>query len=313
MIHWILFLIFVSILLAFDLGVFHKKDHVFNFKESMFWSVVWIAISCAFGAFMWYEYGAESGSQWFTAYVLEKSLSIDNLFVISLIFTFFATPAQYQHRCLYYGILGAIVMRGFFIIFGVALVSKFEWLLYLFGLFLIYSGFKIVLSDDEETKVEENGLVKYFKKHFKIYPNYDGHNFFIKSGKRYVPTLMFIVLLMIESTDIVFAVDSIPAALGVSNDSFILYSSNIMAVLGLRALYFVLLSIIDKFWMLKYGIGFVLCFIGVKMLSEHFVEITSVVSLMITMTILLGSIGLSLVFKNKKASAVLVENEDVKK
>ncbi|HEY5570679.1 MAG TPA: TerC/Alx family metal homeostasis membrane protein [Bacteroidales bacterium] len=308
MIHWILFLVFVFILLAFDLGVFHRKDQVFNFKESVFWSVVWVTISCMFGGFMWYEYGPELGSQWFTAYVLEKSLSVDNLFVISLIFTFLATPAQYQHRCLFYGILGAIVLRGIFIIFGVAVVSKFAWILYLFGLFLIYSGFKIIFSDEDEIKVEENKVVKYFKKHFKIYPNYDGHNFFIKSGKHYIPTLMFIVLLMIETTDIVFAVDSIPAALGVSNNSFILYSSNIMAVLGLRALYFVLLSIIDKFWMLKYGIGLVLCFIGIKMLFEHFVEISSVVSLCVTLTILLSSICLSLLFKNKKTSTVISED-----
>lgn len=304
MIQWILFLVFVAILLSFDLGVFNRKDHVFTIKQSIGWSCVWIAISVIFGAFVWVEYGSELGSQWFTAYVLEKSLSVDNLFVISLIFTFFSTPAQFQHRCLFWGILAAIILRGIFIICGVSLVSHFAWIMYIFGAFLIYSGAKIVFAKEEENKVEENAIVKWFKKHFSVYPGYDGHKFFTRNElHKEVPTLMFIVLLMIETTDILFAVDSIPAALGVSNNAFILYSSNIMAVLGLRALYFVLLSIIEKFWMLKYSIGVVLCFIGVKMLIAHFCEINSVTSLFITLGLLTFGIVGSLIFKRNDQTA----------
>jgi len=317
---WIGFFIFVTVLLALDLGVFNRKDHVFSFKESVSWSIVWITISCIFGGWVWYHFGPELGSQWFTAYVLEKSLSIDNLFVISLIFSFFATPAQYQHRALFWGIIGAIVFRGIFILGGVAIVTQFAWILYLFGAFLVYSGIKIIITDEEEAEIEENKAVKWFKKHFNVYPNYDGHNFFTKIYKSktgdkllkdllipelnlkgfVTPTLLFIVLLMIETTDIIFAVDSIPAALGVSKNAFVLYSSNIMAVLGLRALYFVLLSIMDKFWLLKYGIGLVLTFIGVKMLGEHWIHISSNLSLFITLGLLTGSILLSLVIKQKE-------------
>ena len=308
---WIGFFIFVSCLLALDLGVFNRKDHVFSFKESVGWSLVWITISCLFGGWVWFHFGPELGSQWFTAYVLEKSLSVDNLFVISLIFTFFGTPAKYQHRALFWGIIGAIMFRAAFILGGVAIVTQFSWILYLFGAFLIYSGIKIIFTNEEEAEIEENKAVKLFKKHFNIYPNYDGHNFFTKEGQstflhssakklRSIPTLLFVVLLMIETTDILFAVDSIPAALGVSKNAFILYSSNIMAVLGLRALYFVLLSIMDKFWLLKYGIGLVLTFIGVKMLGEHWLHISSNLSLFITLGLLTGSVLLSLVIKPKE-------------
>ena len=297
--NFILFLGFVSILLALDLGVFNKKNHIFSFKEALSWSVVWVAISCLFGAFIWYEYGSEKGSQWFTAYVLEKSLSVDNLFVISLIFTFFKTPPQYQHRTLFWGIIGAIVFRGIFIVAGVAVVNSFEWLLYIFGAFLLYSGIKIIFSGDEEPEVHENKVVLWFKKHFNVYPDYSGSLFRVNFNGKSMFTILFIVLLMIETTDIVFAVDSIPAALGVSNDAFILYSSNIMAVLGLRALYFVLLSIMDKFWLLKYGIGLVLAFIGFKMLGEHWIHISSNLSLVITLGLLSLSIVFSLFIKQK--------------
>jgi len=315
MLLWIGFFVFVAALLALDLGVFNRKDHVFSFKESVSWSIIWVTISCIFGGWVWYHFGPELGSQWFTAYVLEKSLSVDNLFVISMIFGFFSTPAKYQHRALFWGIIGAIVFRGIFILGGVAIVAQFSWLLYIFGAFLIYSGIKIIITNEEEAAIEENGVVKWFKKHFNVYPGYDGHNFFSNklsgdhvSGQiiyrvksKHIPTLLFIVLLMIETTDIIFAVDSIPAALGVSKNAFILYSSNIMAVLGLRALYFVLLSIMDKFWLLKYGIGLVLTFIGVKMLGEHWIHISSNLSLFVTLGLLTGSIILSYIIPNKKS------------
>ena len=303
---WTLFLIFVGCLLALDLGVFNRKDHIFSFKEAIMWSVVWILISCTFGAGIWWYYGAELGSQWFTAYVLEKSLSVDNLFVISMIFTFFATPPQYQHRALFWGIIGAIVLRGIFILGGVAIVTQFAWILYIFGAFLVYTGVKIIFSSEDDNKeIEENAVVKWFRKHFNVHPGYVGHKFFInhpvlKHPRHKIPTLLFIVLLMIETTDLLFAVDSIPAALAVSQNAFVLYTSNIMAILGLRALYFVLLSIMDKFWLLKYGIGLVLSFIGLKMLTVHWMHISSNLSLFITLGLLTGSIFLSLLIKPKE-------------
>ena len=299
---WISFFVMVAALLALDLGVFNKKDHEFSFKEASMWSVIWVSISCIFGGWVYYYFGPELGSQWFTAYVLEKSLSVDNLFVISLIFTFFATPAKIQHRCLFWGIIGAIIFRAVFILGGVAIVTEFACIMYLFGAFLIYSGVKIMVTDEDEAEVEENKVVKWFKKHFNVHPEYVGHQFFAKMGKngKYIPTVLFVALLMIETTDILFAVDSIPAALGVSNNSFILYSSNIMAVLGLRALYFVLLSIIDKFWLLKYGIGLVLAYIGAKMLVVDFLHIDSTISLLITLGILVSSVVLSLCIPQKE-------------
>ena len=302
--NWILFLLMVSVLLALDLGIFNRKAHAFSFKEAVSWSIFWIAISCLFGMYVYHHYGPELGSQWFTAYILEKSLSVDNLFVISLIFTYFATPAKIQHRCLFWGILGAIIFRGAFILGGVAIVDTFEWILYLFGAFLVYSGIKIIVSQDDAPEVHENSVVKWFQRHFKVSPEYEGSKFFVHRivnfKLSYVPTVLFVVLLMIETTDIVFAVDSIPAAFGVSRDPFILYSSNVMAILGLRALYFVLLSVMDKFWLLKYGIGIVLSFIGLKMLIGHWIHIPSNSSLFITLGVLTASILLSLVIKQKE-------------
>lgn len=296
---WILFLGFVSILLAIDLGVFNKKEHTFSFKEALLWSAIWIGVSCLFGLFIYFEYGIDLGNQWFTAYVLEKSLSVDNLFVISLIFMYFKTPSEFQHRCLFWGIIGAIIFRAIFIITGVAIISSLSWILYIFGAFLVYSGIKIIFSGDDNPEVHENKVVLWFRKHFPVYPGYDHTKFFKRiNGKTYI-TVLFLALIMIETTDIIFAVDSIPAGLGVSKNAFILYTSNIMAVLGLRALYFVLLSIMDKFWLLKYGIGIVLAFIGLKMLGEHFVHISSTISLVVTLTILTISILLSLWIKKE--------------
>lgn len=303
--NWILFMLMVLVLLALDLGVFNRKAHSFSFKEAAGWSVFWIALSCLFGVFVYHHYGADLGNQWFTAYVLEKSLSVDNLFVISLIFTFFNTPAKLQHRCLFWGILGAIVFRAVFILGGVAIVDSFEWILYLFGAFLVYSGIHIIIADDDAPEVHENKVVIWFRKHFNIYPIYDGTKFFVRvtrtnDNKRvWAATVLFLCLIMIETTDILFAVDSIPAAFGVSRDPFILYSSNVMAILGLRALYFVLLSVMEKFWLLKYGIGLVLSFIGIKMLVVHFYPISSNVSLIVTLGILFLSIVASLFIKKR--------------
>lgn len=298
--NWILFLVFIAGMLALDLGVFNRKDHEFSFKESALWSLFWIALSCAFGAFYIYPmYGSDLTNQWFTAYVLEKSLSVDNLFVISLIFLYFQTPAKYQHRALFWGIIGAIVLRAVFILLGAAAVAQFDWILYIFGLFLLYSGIKLMFVDDADEDIHENKVVLWFKRNFKMYPGYKGHDFVTRVDGKLAFTLLFVVLLMIETTDIIFAVDSIPAAFGVSKNPFILYTSNIMAVLGLRALYFVLLSLIDKFWLLKYGIALVLAFIGAKMLIHIFYVVPSGISLYVTLGTLFLSGVLSVLIKKK--------------
>lgn len=307
---WIIFLVIIIVLLLVDLLVINKKDHAFSFKEAAWWSVVWIGISCLFGGWMYWEYGHDVGNLWFTAYVLEKSLSVDNLFVMYLIFGYFATPDKYQHVCLFWGIIGAIVLRAIFIIGGATLISLFHPLLYVFAVILIISAIKLLLSsgDDEQT-IHENKVVKFFKKHFNVIAGYEGHKFFVKkdydhNGKfKWYATALFITLLMIETTDVVFATDSIPAAFGVTTNTFILYTSNIFAVLGLRALYFVLASAVEKLWALKYGITIVLLFIGVKMLlpAVHYInsawhfEIPTVISLLVILGLILGSIIISFV------------------
>ncbi len=308
--EWTIFLVIIVALLLLDLLVINRKDHAFSFKEALWWSVVWIGISCLFGGWMYYHHGHDAGNLWFTAYVIEKSLSVDNLFVMYLIFGYFATPAKYQHVCLFWGIVGAIILRAIFIIGGATLINLFHPLLYVFAIILIVSALKLIFSKNDDTPdIHENRVVKFFKKHFNVIAGYEGHKFFVKkdydhNGRyKWYATTLFIALLMIETTDVVFATDSIPAAFGVTTDTFILYTSNIFAVLGLRALYFVLASAVEKLWALKYGITIVLLFIGIKMLlpvanyideSWH-LEIPTLISLLVVLTLLLGSIVISFI------------------
>lgn len=312
---WIIFLAIIIVLLLIDLLVVNKKNHAFSFKEAVGWSVVWIAISCIFGGWVYWEYGTDAGHLWFTAYVIEKSLSVDNLFVIYLIFGFFATPAKYQHICLFWGIIGAIVLRALFIIGGAALISLFHPIIYLFGIMLIWSAIKLITTKDEgDPDIKENKVVLFFKKHFPVLSEYRGNKFFVREhefGKRpkTYATALFVTLLMIETTDVIFAVDSIPAAFGVTTNTFILYTSNIFAVLGLRALYFVLASAVEKLWALKYGITIVLLFIGVKMVlpalhyinADWHIEIPTLISLLTVLGLLVGSIFVSFAFKKPSA------------
>jgi len=311
--RWIIFLAIVIVLLLIDLLVVNKKEHAFSFKEALGWSAVWIAISCMFGGWVYWEYGHDIGNLWFTAYVIEKSLSVDNLFVIYLIFGYFATPAKYQHIALFWGILGAIIFRALFIIGGATLISLFHPILYVFALILIWSALKLMFSKDSgDPDIHENKIVLFFRKHFPVVAEYHGKKFFIKKhdGAKIVryATALFITVLMIETTDIMFAVDSIPAAFGVTTNVFVLYTSNIFAVLGLRALYFVLASAVDKLWALKYGITIVLLFIGVKMLlpaaqyinTNWLIEVPTIASLLVVLVLLLGSIGVSFAIPKPK-------------
>ncbi|HEX9961029.1 MAG TPA: TerC family protein [Pyrinomonadaceae bacterium] len=267
-----IFLLFVLLMLALDLGVFNRKAHVVSFKEATVWSVVWVALALAFN-FIFYQYasskfGAETGWQaaleFLTGYVIEYSLSIDNIFVFVLVFSYFRIPPEYKHRVLFYGILGALVFRALFIALGSALM-QFHWIIYLFGGFLIITGIKMMFSHSEEIEPEKNFLIRIFKRFMPVTHEIDGKNFFVRKEGILHATPLFIALLFLEATDIIFAVDSVPAIFAVTNEPLIVFTSNIFAILGLRSMYFMLAGAITKFHLLKYGLAVVLVFVGLKM------------------------------------------------
>ncbi|MFN3344822.1 MAG: TerC family protein [Chloroherpetonaceae bacterium] len=319
---WLGFFALVSVVLALDLGVFNKQAHRISSKEALMWTCLWVSLAIGFAGAVWHFYGFEKATEFMTGYLIEESLSVDNLFVFVLVFRHFKVEDRYQHRILFWGVLGAVIMRAIFIFAGVALIQKFHWIVYLFGAFLIYSGLKLLFekeSEEETEEVAENFAIKLVKRFFAISRNYDGQKFFtIENGKR-VATPLFLVLIVIEITDLIFAVDSIPAVLAVSNDPFIIFTSNIFAIMGLRSLYFLLADIIDKFVFLKKGISFILTFVGIKMLTpeisrwitgESF-SIPSPISLAVIASVLLLSIVLSLLFapKEEKKEASPIEEE----
>lgn len=302
---WVGFNLFVLALLALDLGVFHRHAHAVSVKEATIWSVVWIALSLAFNVGLYFfwdvispasEYSnSEAALAFFTGYLIEKSLSVDNIFVFVLIFTYFAVPALYQHRVLFWGIIGALLMRGILIAVGAALLHEFHWIIYIFGGFLIFTGIKMAFHRDEEIHPDENPLVKLFRRIMPVARNYAGEKFFIRQAGVLMATPLFLVLLIVESTDLVFALDSIPAIFAITEDPFIIYTSNVFAILGLRALYFVLAGVIDKFYYLKLGLSVVLTFVGVKMVIAEFYKIPIGVSLGIIAGILIIAVIASLV------------------
>ncbi|UFH34637.1 TerC family protein [Flavobacterium acetivorans] len=298
---WICFLGFVLTMLALDLGVFHRKSHEVKIKEALIWSAVWISLALIFNYGVYVFMGKEKAIEFLTAYVIEKSLSIDNLFVFIMLFTYFNVDRKYQHKILFWGILGALVMRAIFIFAGVALISKFHWIIYVFGAILIYTGFKMLFHKDEEIQADKNPLVRLFKKFLPITEETHGSKFFVKlKGQRFA-TPLFVVLLIVEFTDLIFAVDSIPAVLAITNDTFIIFTSNVFAILGLRALYFALDGLAKYFHYLKYGLSAILVFVGVKMTFVDFYKIPIVYSLMVISGILLVSVVLSVTFpKNKE-------------
>lgn len=308
LILFIFFNLFILALLALDLGVFHRKVKAVSIQEAIIWSVVWIALSFLFnlGLFLWVKENTGSSSEamrvsleFLTGYVVEKALSVDNIFVFIVIFSYFGVPARFQHKILFWGVLGALLMRGIFIWLGAALISQFEWILYIFGVILIVSGWKMAFSDDEPVHPEKNIFIKLAKKLFPVKTGFDSPHFFVREGKKLYITTMLLVLITVETTDVVFAVDSIPAVFGVTRDPFIVYSSNVFAILGLRALYFLLAGVMNTFYYLKYGLSLILVFVGVKMLVEKLVHIPIGVSLGIIGIILTGSIILSRVTKKR--------------
>jgi tellurite resistance protein TerC len=266
---WGGFGLFVLAMLALDLGVFHKKTHDVGFKEAMAWTAVWVALALAFGGGVWHLAGKQKAVEFYTGYLIELSLSADNVFVFVLMFTYFAVPSRYQHKVLFWGVLGALVMRMLMIGVGVSLIHRFNWILYVFGAFLVFSGFKMAFSKEGEVHPEKNPVVRWFTKLVPVTKDYRGDRFIVvENGKRHATPLL-VVLLGVEVSDLIFAVDSIPAIFAVTLDSFIIYTSNVFAIMGLRSLYFVLAGVMDKFHYLKIGLGFVLGFVGVKMLLAH--------------------------------------------
>jgi tellurite resistance protein TerC len=293
-IFWILFNAFVVLMLALDLGVFHRKAHEVSVKEALTWTFVWILLALFFNAFIFYWKGQQSALEFFTGYLVEKALSIDNIFVFIMIFTYFQIPSKYQHKVLFWGILGALIMRVIFIFAGIALIEKFHFTIYIFGALLIYTGYKMFFHNNAKIEPDKNPVIRIFKKFMPVTPHLREDNFFVKlDGKRFA-TPLFLVLILIETTDLIFAVDSIPAILAITQDQFIVYTSNVFAILGLRSLYFALAGAVHRFWLLSYGLALVLVFVGIKMLLIDVYKIPIEWSLVFIATTITASILLSL-------------------
>jgi tellurite resistance protein TerC len=291
---WILFNAFVLLMLALDLGVFNRKAHEISLKEALTWTFVWIFLAMVFNAIIFYWRGQQQALEFFTGYLVEKALSIDNIFVFIMIFSYFQIPSKYQHKVLFWGILGALIMRVVFIFAGVALIEKFHFTIYIFGALLIYTGYKMFYHNNTKIEPDKNPVIRFFKKFMPVTPDLHKDNFFVKLNGKQFATPLFLVLLLIETTDLIFAVDSIPAILAITQDQFIVYTSNVFAILGLRSLYFALAGVVHRFWLLSYGLAIVLVFVGIKMLLIDVYKIPIEWSLVFIAITIAGSILLSL-------------------
>ncbi len=314
---WLVFIGVVVALLAFDLGVLHRDDHEIGIRESLWLSGGYISVATLFGGWLWWQLGAQSGIDYFTGFIVEKSLSMDNVFVIAMIFSFFAIPRQYQHRVLFWGILGAIVLRAVMIGLGAALVTQFSWVLYIFGAFLVITGIKMLsMSEDDAPDLANNALVRWLQRHLRVTPTLHGNTFFVraphptegdKKGAVLWATPLFLTLCMVEVADLIFAVDSVPAIFAITTDPFIVYTSNIFAILGLRALYFALAAMVHRFVYLKYALALVLVFIGGKIFLVNLIgKIPSWVSLSVTVGLIAGGVLVSL-WKTRGQDAAATE------
>ena len=308
---WTSFNIFVLVMLAVDLGLFHRKSHEVSVKEALTWTGVWVMLAFLFNVFVYYHLGEKRAFEFLTGYVIEKSLSVDNIFVMVMIFSYFNVPRQYQHKVLFWGILGALIMRVIFILSGVELIHRFHWLIYIFGAFLIVTGIKIIFGEDSKLDLEKNPLVKVARRVFRITPNFETDSFFVKRNNRLWATPLFLVVLVIEATDLVFAVDSIPAILAITDDAFIVYTSNVFAILGLRSLYFALSGIEKYFVYLKYGLSVILVFVGAKMCLSDVYKIPVEISLAFIVLTLSVAVLASLALKSNEEK--LNENKGEKK
>ena len=292
--HWIAFNLFVVIAVALDLGVFHRKAHKITIRGALLWSLAWIALAVTFGLLILHFRGRQPALEFFTGYLVEKALSVDNLFVFLVVFRAFAVQDEYQPRVLGYGILGALLLRGAMIAAGVALIARFSWIMYLFGAFIVLVGLHMLIARREESNPRKNFLVRYFGKHLPLTKEYRGASFFVRENGQLLATPLFLVLLVVEITDVTFAVDSIPAVFGITRDPFIVFTSNVFAILGLRALYFLLAAVLERLAYLKIGLALVLVFVGAKMMVEPWLKISVELSLGIVVGMLLLTVLFSL-------------------
>ncbi|HEU5292812.1 MAG TPA: TerC family protein [Cyclobacteriaceae bacterium] len=300
---WAGFNLFVLGMLALDLGIFHRKSHTVTVKEALIWTGVWVTLALIFNLLIYSFFGEEKAVEFFTGYLIEKSLSVDNIFVIILIFSYFQVPQENQHKVLFWGILGALVMRAIFIFSGIELIHRFHWLVYIFGGFLIFTGVRMLTSDDSKIEPEKNPLIKLARRLFSVTHGFEGDRFFVKRDAKTWATPLFLVVILIEATDLIFAVDSIPAILAISDDPFIVYTSNVFAILGLRSLYFALSGIEKYFHYLKFGLSAILVFVGVKMCIVDFFKIPVEISLIVIVFILAIAMLSSVLFPKKKEEA----------
>ncbi len=308
---WILFIVLITIFLALDLGVFHKNDHVIKTKEAGIWTAIWITVALSFSGVIYWLFSNglvdnptgltpnNAVLKYITGYLIELSLSIDNVFVIAVIFTSFKIPAMYQHRVLFWGILGAIIFRGLMILFGVALITRFEWIIYVFGVFLLFTAFKMLKGEEPHFEPKNSFVFRQIKKIYPITSAMHGHDFFIKRMGVTAATPLFVALIIIELTDVLFALDSIPAILAITADPFIVFSSNILAILGLRSMYFLISRMLEKFRYINYSLVIILAFVGLKMLFSHYIELPEWVSLTVISVALLGGVLASLMIPDK--------------
>ncbi len=305
---WIVFGVVVGGMLVLDLGVFHRKAHVVSLREALAWSVAWIALALIFNVGIYYVSGEEKALEFLTGYLIEKSLSVDNIFVFLMIFSYFVVPAPYHHRVLFWGILGALIMRAIFIALGVTLLNAFHWMIYLFGAFLVLTGIKMLLLGERRIEPERNPVLRLFRRIVPVTPTYEGQRFLVRQGGLVAATPLALVLIVVETTDVIFALDSIPAILAITRDPFIVYTSNVFAILGLRALYFLLAGIMEIFRYLKVGLSFVLMFVGIKMMVADMYTVPIGASLAIVAGILAASVLVSLLLPLKPAPEVRADN-----
>lgn len=303
---WAGFGAFILFMLALDLGVFHRKSHTVSFREALTWTGVWVTLASAFGWWIWRDRGSQAGVEFFTGYLIELSLSADNVFVFALIFSYFAVPKEYQHKVLFWGVLTALILRFVMIWAGAALINNFSWVIYVFGAFLVFTGLKMILKKDEEMHPEQNPVVRWFTRLVPVTKEWHGDKFTVKIDGRRMATPLMVVLVCVEISDVVFAVDSIPAIFAVTRDPFIVFTSNVFAIMGLRSLYFVLAGAIEKFHLLKTGLGIVLAFVGAKMLLAHsgLWKMPTALALGVVAGVLLLSIIASLIWPKPHTSAV---------
>ncbi|MBM3836518.1 MAG: TerC family protein [Verrucomicrobia bacterium] len=292
-------------MLALDLGVFHRKTRAVGMKEALMWSGLWVALALLFNAGVWHWRGGEKGLEFLTGYLVELSLSVDNLFVFLLIFAYFKVPAQYQHKVLFWGILGALAMRAVFIAAGVTLLHRFHWITYLFGALLVVSGIKMIVQKNHDVHPEKNPVLRLFRRFMPVTAAFQGGKFFVKQDKLWLATPLFVVLLMLETTDLVFAVDSVPAVLAITTDPFIVYTSNVFAILGLRSMFFALAGVMQRFSYLHYGLAAVLVFVGAKMLVSGLYKIPTLTSLLVIVALLAVAVLASLLRASRQAASLV--------